>query len=271
MMILVGASFGRGFFVLDDISPLRKVNTQTLNQEAALLSARDAFWYLERSVEIAPGASYYTADNPDFGAMFTYYLKDGMQSKKAARIKAEKAINENDDIPFPGWDAIEEEMREEAPSIRLTIKNSNGIVVQRIKGTAKKGMNRVNWNLRLSSKNVIEPGHNYRGGGGWFGGGFMAMPGTYSVTLSKVVEGKVVDLADPMSFEVIPLREGTLQGADFEEIASFQSELIAFQQKITTFKHSVDNHIDMVKAMKMALSRADLVDTDLEKACMIPI
>ena len=149
---LVGASFGRGFFVLDDISPLRKVNTQTLNQEAALLSARDAFWYLERSVEIAPGASYYTADNPDFGAMFTYYLKDGMQSKKAARINAEKAVNENDDIPFPGWDAIEEEMREEAPSIRLTIKDSNGIVVQRIKGTAKKGMNRVNWNLRLSSK-----------------------------------------------------------------------------------------------------------------------
>ena len=84
--------------------------------------------------------------------MFTYYLKEGMQSKKAARINAEKAVNENDDIPFPGWDAIEEEMREEAPSIRLTIKDSNGIVVQRIKGTAKKGMNRVNWNLRLSSK-----------------------------------------------------------------------------------------------------------------------
>ena len=263
---LVGASFGRGFFVLDDISPLRKVNTQTLNQEAALLSARDAFWYLERSVEIAPGASYYTADNPDFGAMFTYYLKDGMQSKKAARIKAEKAVNENDDIPFPGWDAIEEEMREEAPSIRLTIKDSNGIVVQRIKGTAKKGMNRVNWNLRLSSKNVIEPGQNYRGGGGWFGGGFMAMPGTYSVTLSKVVEGKVIDLAESMSFEVIPLREGTLEGANFEEMASFQSDVIAFQQEITAFEHSVDNHIDMVKAMKIALSRADLIDTDLEKS-----
>lgn len=156
-------------------------------------------------------------------------------------------------------------MREEAPSIRITIKDTNGTVVQRIKGTAKKGMNRVNWNLRLTSKNVIEPGQSYGGGGGWLGGGFMAMPGTYTATLSKVVDGEVTDFGEPMSFDVVPLREGTLEGADFDEMASFQNEVIAFQQDLTSFDNRVDNHIDMIKAMMMALSRADQVDTELEK------
>jgi hypothetical protein len=262
---LVAASFGRGFYILDDISPLRQVNESTLNQEAALLAARDAFWYLPRSVEIAPGASYYTAENPDYGAMFTYYLKDGLQSKRAARVASEKAIEEGDDIPFPGWDAIEAEMREVAPSIRITIKDSEGTVVQRIRGTAKKGMNRVNWNLRVTSKSVIEPGAR-SGGGGFFGGGFMAMPGTYTATLSKVEEGVVTDFGEPMSFEVVPLREGTLEGADFDEMAAFQDEVIAFQQDLTEFDNSVDNHIDLIKAMQLALSRADQVDADLEKS-----
>jgi len=262
---IVAASFGRGFFVLDDISPLRKVNEETLNQEAALLSARDAFWYQPRSIQLQPGASFYTADNPDFGAMFTYYLKDGLESRKAARTKAEKALGEDENIPFPGWDALEEEMREVAPSIRITIKDTDGNVIQRIKGSARKGMNRVNWNLRLTSKNVIEPGQR-SGGGGFFGGGFFAMPGTYTATLSKVVDGEVTDFGEPMSFDVVPLREGTLEGADFDEMAAFQNDVIAFQQDLTTFDNSVDKHIDMIKAMQTALSRADQVDSELEKS-----
>lgn len=124
---------------MDDISPLRSVSESLLNQEAALISARDAFWYLPRSVEIDPGASFYTAENPDFGAMFTYYLKDGLSSMKADRVKYEKAIEEGEDIPFPGWDALDAEMREVAPYIRITIKDMDGQVVQRVKGSAEKG------------------------------------------------------------------------------------------------------------------------------------
>jgi photosystem II stability/assembly factor-like uncharacterized protein len=261
---LVAASFGRGFFVLDDISPLRSVSESALNQEAALISARDAFWYLPRSVEIDPGASFYTAENPDFGAMFTYYLKDGLSSKKADRIKAEKAIGEEEDIPFPGWDALEEEMRETAPYIRITIKDINGQVVQRVKGSARKGMNRANWDLRLPSKNVIELGRS-GGGGGWFGGGFMAVPGTYTATLSKVENGMVTELSEPMEFDVVPLREGTLEGAEYDEMVAFQNDVIELQQEITAFENTVEEHIDRIKAMQTAYSRADQEDADLEQ------
>lgn len=112
-------------------------------------------------------------------------------------------------------------------------------------------MNRVNWDLRLPSKNIIELGQSY-GGGGWFGGGFMAVPGTYTATLSKVENGEVTDLSEPMEFDVVPLREGTLDGADYDEMVAFQNDVIELQQALTAFENDVEKHIDMVKAMQTA-------------------
>ena len=79
---LVGASFGRGFFVFDDYSVLREISEQQLKQEATLFSTRKAWWYVPRShlsfdnQKGSQGASHYVAPNPPFGAVFTYYLKD---------------------------------------------------------------------------------------------------------------------------------------------------------------------------------------------------
>ncbi|MTI21110.1 glycosyl hydrolase, partial [Fulvivirga sp. RKSG066] len=73
---LVGASFGRGFFVLDDYSPLREIDAEALNKDGALFSTRKAWWYIPRShlsfdeEKGSQGASHYVAPNPDFGAVF---------------------------------------------------------------------------------------------------------------------------------------------------------------------------------------------------------
>ncbi|MEM9918281.1 MAG: glycosyl hydrolase, partial [Bacteroidota bacterium] len=45
---LIGASFGRGFFVLDDYSVLREVSDQELAKEAKLFPTRKAWWYFQR-------------------------------------------------------------------------------------------------------------------------------------------------------------------------------------------------------------------------------
>ena len=45
-------------------------------------------------------------------------------------MKSERAIAADQDIPFPGWDALEEEMRETAPYIRISIADANGNVIQ---------------------------------------------------------------------------------------------------------------------------------------------
>ena len=71
---LVGASFGRGFFVLDDYSVLREMSSERLSKEGALFSTRDALGYVPKSVIGNTGADYYFAENPDFGAVFTLSL-----------------------------------------------------------------------------------------------------------------------------------------------------------------------------------------------------
>ena len=76
---LVGASFGRGFYVLDDYSPLRESSPELFKEkEFHIFPVRPALWYVEsdrlggrRGFQ---GDAYYTADNPPYGATFTYYL-----------------------------------------------------------------------------------------------------------------------------------------------------------------------------------------------------
>ena len=79
---LVAASFGRGFFVLDDYTALRNISKTQLDQEAALFTPRKALWYIPRSVVSfdskrgSQGSQHFVAPNPEFGAVFTYYLRD---------------------------------------------------------------------------------------------------------------------------------------------------------------------------------------------------
>ena len=262
---LVAASFGRSFFVLDDISPLREVSVEALGQPAKLFATKDAYWYNQRSIVSSQGTSKYAADNPPFGAVFTYYLKDELTTLKGDRKKKEKALEkENKDIPFPGWEALEVEGRQEKPQIRLTVKDVDGNLVNQVIGKNKSGINRVSWNLRLASKNGIRLQSN-QGRGGFFGrGGFMATPGVYTVTLSKVVDGIVTDLAGPQEFKVVPLYDkGALEGASFEEMKAVTAQVQALQEGITATSTVLSNSMKRISAMQMASSRLDKQSNEL--------
>ncbi|MEL6653302.1 MAG: glycosyl hydrolase, partial [Bacteroidota bacterium] len=210
---LVAASFGRSFFVLDDISPLRQISAETLAEEAMMFDIKDALWYMPRMRVSSQGSAKYVAKNPAFGATFTYYLKDGLKTREQVRKAAEKELAEaGDPLTFPGWEALEAEKRAQAPQIMLIIKDEAGEVVNRIKGKNAAGINRVSWNLRYASQSGIEL--DQKSNEGPFGGsGLMATPGTYTVTLASIVEGKMTPLTAPKSFEVKPLRKGALPGA----------------------------------------------------------
>src|SRR6266849_2840005 len=83
---LVLATFGRGFWVLDDVRPLRTMSPAIAANETALFPPRDAELYVERAQFGLPGKSFqggafFTAPNPPFGAVFTYYLKDELKSR----------------------------------------------------------------------------------------------------------------------------------------------------------------------------------------------
>ena len=87
---LVAASFGRGFYVLDDYSALREMTPERLKQEGTLFAPRTAKWYVPRSNLGNTGADFYIADNPDFGAVFTYHLSKEYKTKKATAQKTGK-------------------------------------------------------------------------------------------------------------------------------------------------------------------------------------
>lgn len=258
---LVGATFGRGFYILDDYTPLREIDNQTLNQEGHLFTPRDTFWYIENSVVGSMGDDYFKADNPPFGTVFTYYLRDSYQSLEAQRKERERELGEDEDVSFPGWDQLEEEQREQEPKVIITIKNEDGSVVNRVEGPATEGFHRVNWELDYPSKDVVEL--EDEPGGGYYGGGFMATPGIYTATLSKVVRGEMTQLSDPVTFEVEPLQDGALEGASNEEIAEFRETMESFQQDLTQTTNKLQKQIQKVEALQKALSRAEEEAPDL--------
>jgi len=252
---LVAASFGRSFFILDDISPLRGLTSDMLQQEAKLFATKDTYWYVQRSLVGSQGAAKYAADNPPFGAVFTYYLKDKLVTRRETRKEAEKALEQDQDVPFPGWEALEVEAREEKPKIILTIKDKDGNIVNIVKGKNSSGFNRVSWNLSLASKNIIRL-EEQRARGGRRRGGIMATPGTYTVTLAKVVDGIVTNLSEPQEFNVVPLNEkGALEGASFDEINMVTAQVQALQQDISATDAVLASSLKLIKAMQTALTR----------------
>ena len=78
------------------------------------------------------------APNPPFGAVFTYYLAEDLTSLEEARREVEKPLaKDGKDTPYPGWEALEAERREEKPAILLTVRDGDGGVVRRLTGPAR--------------------------------------------------------------------------------------------------------------------------------------
>lgn len=258
---LIGASFGRGFFIFDDYSVLRQISREQLEQEAILFQARKALWYIQRYLGVIQGSSTYTAPNPPFGAVFTYYLKDALTTLKDIRQKKEKEmLDKKQAVTFPGWDKVEAERRQEAPQIWLTVSDSEGKVIRRIEGANKKGFTRVAWDLRYPPTDAIRSMADINAG--YIGA--MVPPGDYSVTLSKEENGIITDLSKPVSFQVERVFEGALTGADPKETAAFWRETEKFNRATTGARQALRTTLERVNLMQKALTRTPTAPGNLD-------
>jgi hypothetical protein len=197
------ASFGRGFYILDDYSPLREISETYLETEAEIFPIKDSWMYIEATPlglrgKGFMGESFYSADNPPVGAVFTYYLKDEIKTLKKQRQDKEKELAEKgQQIPYPTMDELRREDDEQKPYLLFTIKDKRGEVVNRIKEDPKKGVNRAVWNFRYPS---VSPAALKKGEASIFGSedqGPLALPGKYTVSLAKVVDGEITELVGP--------------------------------------------------------------------------
>ena len=264
---VVGATFGRGFFILDDYTPLRDIDEAALEQEALLFPGRRAWWYIEQHpLGFTPGASqghgYYRAENPPFGAVFTYYLKDDLKTLAATRQEAEKdRLDAWEDTPFLGWDAAEEERRELEPEIWLTVRDTDGNVVRRVPGPVNKGIHRVVWDLRYPSMAPVGSSPSYPNDEVK---GYLAAPGTYTVSLSKRVRGVTTELVGPQEFQVERMRDGALPGASAEETVAFWNRLSSLERGAAAASTAAGNLEQKIDDLKIALSRARAAPDQLD-------
>lgn len=257
---LIGASFGRGFFVLDDYSPLREMSENMSENEAGFLPMRDAIKFNERFSQTSrgkgsQGASYFTADNPPYGATFTYFLTKDYPTLTGERKKKEKTLEkENQNIPFPGWDALDMELLEEKPLVILTIMDNTNNVVRRLKVPAGKGVHRTSWDLKYSKVTGITQDNGDMFKDFKTRDGFNAKPGSYSAYLSKVVDGKITNISDTVNFNVKAIESGTLKGSSWDEITAFEQEMNNLFLNIAKFDNELSVSAKKINAMLSALT-----------------
>ena len=235
---LVIGTFGRGVYILDDYSPLRTALNQ-LNAGPVLFTPRPA-WMFNPDQRRGWGGKgdfgtdRYTADNPPYGAVFAYYLPQDLQSLKDQRRKSEKErAKEGADTPYPSWEQLRREDREEAPSVTLTVRDAEGNVVRRIDAPAGKGFHRVAWDMRYPAPDPVdlEP-EGKRAPWESAPMGPMVLPGTYSVSLAKRVEGRLEQVSEDRSFELKPLYSGGL-------VAENRADVLEFQQRTADLYRAV--------------------------------
>ena len=275
---LVLGTFGRGIWILDDYTSLRS-GAIPAGRAAAILPIRDAKMFVAASPIGSPGASFFTASNPEFGAVFTYYLRDALRTREAVRRDAERtAARDSQDIPFPSWEALRAEDREEAPSIVLTITDSEGNIIRKLNGRAAAGISRVTWNFRYPSLSPITSaaggagfgGGGGGGGGGGFGGGGgngpIVPPGTYRVSLASVVDGVTTELVPPVSFRAVPITEPTIPVGDRTAIAEFHLQAARLQRVVQGATQAMNETESQLGMLRRALDQtptapAALMDT----------
>lgn len=261
---LVAASFGRGFFVLDDIGPLRQYDSAK-SSEVQLFNSRTAYWYVPKDAIYGQGDNTYKAKNPGFGALLSYYLPEKLTTLKEVRTKKEKELNKNNTaIPFVGWDALSTEKNQEKPGYVFLIKDNTGSVVNTVKGTNKKGFNRVNWDLTYASRSGVplkapKPDDD----DDFFGSPYMATPGTYTAELHRMEDGMLTQVAGPVTIEVKRLQEGALPSKPKQEIEAFRKSFQDFQQDLMATNTALKKGKALTDAMKRAYSQAKTPSNEL--------
>ena len=266
---LVLATFGRGFYVLDDYSALRKISTNTLNKEATLYPPRMAYWYKPQSIlggskVASQGDNYFIADNPPFGAEFTYFLKEKYTTLEDNRKADEKEkIKNNEEISFPGWEALEKEKNELKPAVWLYITDQSGNVIQRVKASNSKGVQRVTWDLKTTSMSAITSSNvnrNYSGS--------MAAPGKYEGQLIKEINGVYTSISEKVTIEVVPLRKGSLEGSTPDVVAMFWKEVEIMNGKVSALNTTFENAKKRLDMMMKAYERSPKLNAEVNQSML---
>ena len=159
---LVVATYGRGFWILDDLTPLQQMNKSVVDSDAHLFTPRPAYRFRSATVPFSQTDDPTAGQNPPYGSSISYYLKSSPKG-----------------------------------DVKIRIEDAKGQTVRTLTGTKSAGINRITWDLRgeLTKETRLRTSPAYApeirvGAEGWRAapdGARMSLlvpPGTYTVKLS---------------------------------------------------------------------------------------
>ncbi len=261
---LVLGTFGRGFYVLDDYSALRKVGDGNMGEQAMIFPIRKALQFEYRAPLGLPGKSFqgdgfYAGEDLGSVVMIDYYVNEDFKSLKDQRRKqAKEDTKAKKGNPYPSYDDLRAEDEETSAQLIFTIKDAAGAVVRKITKKPKKGIHRLHWDMRYATKspiNLSKPTFYNP-----FAGkdeGPLAAPGTYTVELSRFYDGTSELLVEPVSFEIVPLDNKVMPAIDQAAKTKFQKDLAELSRKMQGAGHMLRELDNRMKHIKVAIERVD--------------
>ena len=264
---LVIATFGRGFYVMDDFSPLRNLKKEDLLKSAFISPIKKAWMYMESTPlgvrdKGFQGEGYWNTPNPKPGSVFTYFIKSEIKSLKEKRQQSEnEKIKKGEASYYPSIDSLRMEDAQPAPYLLFTISDETGSVVRRLKTGVKKGLSRINWDFRSDAKSPISfSGVDETEGSGSRGRGIFVTPGNYNVSLSKFEDGNFTELVSPQPFIIESLNMAALPVTDRKILADFgkkASELKRALDGTNSYRNELTNKIRFLKEAALQTSAVD--------------
>ena len=258
---LVLATFGRGYYILDDYSAMRSIESNT-NKEAAIFPIKNS-WIFNESNPLGgrnngtQGDTYWTANNPPLGAVIKYQVKTVPVSLKDQRKKKEKALIEKNALTgYTSPDSMMAEDNELMGFHLISILDDKKKVVRRYQVKPKVGLNEFVWNFTQANGYSINTKSNSGSNDG-----FPVLPGKYFAQLSYFNGSSVTELTAPEVFEVKSLGLASMPVSDQKAMELFVSEIKEFALVV----NGASDHVDylnekhqVLKAAVLGVSTAEL-------------
>ena len=260
---LILGTFGRGIYILDDYSSLRNFKPSEIQKEAKLFKPSNTNWYFEKRIlggskKASQGDNFFIAENPPFGVVFTYYLKEKYLSNKELRLKKEKENEEqNIDVEVPKWEVLENEKKQIEPFVWIFIYDEEKII-KKIKVTNNKGFCRANWDLKRESQNIISNKNSKNNTSGT-----IVKPGKYSAQLFKQINGIYSPISEKVNFKIKPLYKDL---KNINTSIDYWEEVDILSNKCYNLSSNIKDLKNQIELLYIAYERAQLTNTEIQKS-----
>ncbi|MHC1736778.1 MAG: WD40/YVTN/BNR-like repeat-containing protein [Ignavibacteriaceae bacterium] len=260
---LVLATFGRGFYVLDDYSPLRKVSESSVKEEGFIFPLKDALSYIKSYGKDSQGSNYFKAPNPEYGANIYYYLKEVPKTLNQIRKENEKKLfKDSKPIPQPSPEEIRLEAEEIEPYLVFTLTDASGKVIRRLFSKATKGINKINWDLSYHAPFPLDKIEKYnpmtKGTSGT-----PVLPGDYQVSMSLVTREGIKTIGIVQNLKVRPINNSSLPQNERKELVEFQKRSSELVRKVSGTQRLLNENIEKVKLIRQTLLNTPESNPDL--------